>query len=116
MRKLFEKSVIAALVLAASATAAGALPPIIEDAKSKCVVGEQADGYLGVVAGAAASDAVRREVRAINQARKAKYAELAASNGVTIEDAAALTGEQRVEGAASGECVQLPDGSWAKQP
>jgi len=35
---------------------------------------------------------------------------------VTIEDTAALTGKKLVENADSGECVQLPDGSWARQP
>ncbi len=116
MTRTFLKSAIAALALAASISGAGAASAIIEDAKSKCIVGEQSDGYLGVVDGAAASDAVRREVRAINQQRKAFYAELAAKNGVTIEDAAALTAERLVNNASSGECVQTPDGTWAKQP
>lgn len=113
MRNILIPSVFA---LALAAGAADAASPAIEAAKDKCIVGEQADGYLGVVDGAAASEAIRREVRAVNQQRKAKYAELAAQNGVTIEDAAALTGKRLVEGASSGECVQTPDGSWAKQP
>ncbi len=116
MSKRFVHSAIAALALAMSATAANAASAIIEDAKSKCIVGEQADGYLGVVDAVAASDAVKREVRAINQQRKAAFADLAARNGVTIEDAAALTGKRLVEGSPSGQCVQTSDGSWAKQP
>lgn len=110
------KAGLAAAALTAFAGPASAASAIIEEAKSKCVVGEQSDGYLGVVEGATASEAVRREVRAINQQRKAAFADLAAKNGVTVEDAAALTGEKLVEGASPGQCVQLPDGSWAKQP
>jgi hypothetical protein len=116
MSKFLIRSAVAALTLAAGASNAFAASAIVEDAKAKCVVGEQSDGYLGVVEGAAANDAVRREVRAINQQRKAAFADLAARNGVTIEDAAALTGKRLVEGAPSGQCVQLPDGGWAKQP
>ena len=116
MTRTILKSAAAAIALVASAGSASAASAIIEDAKSKCIVGEQADGYLGVVDGAAASDAVAREVRAVNQQRKAAFADLAARNGVTIEDAAALTGKRLVEGAESGECVMLPDESWAKQP
>lgn len=100
----------------AAATPASAASAAVEDAKSKCIVGEQSDGYLGVVEGAVASEALRREVRTINQQRKAAFANLAAKNGVTIEDAAALTGKKLVEGAPSGQCVQTPDGSWLRQP
>ena len=116
MTRTFLKAAVAALAAAALPSMAYAASAAIESAKSQCVVGEQSDGYLGVVDGAAASEAVRREVRSVNQQRKAAYANLAANNGVTIEDAAALTGKRLVEGAPSGQCVQLPDGSWAKQP
>jgi len=103
-------SIIAALGVAQAAT------PIVEAAKAKCIVGEQADGYLGIIDAVAADEALKREVRSINQQRKAYFAELAANNGITIEDAAALTGKRLVEGAASGQCVRMPDGTWAKQP
>lgn len=107
---------VAALAAAATVVGAHAASPVIEAAKAKCIVGEQSDGYLGVVDAAAASEDVKREVRAVNQQRKAAFADLAARNGVTIEDAALLTGKRLVEAAPSGQCVQLPDGSWAKQP
>ncbi len=116
MKKILAKAAIAAFAAAASLTAANAAPPIVEEAKANCIVGEQADGYLGVIDSMAASEAVKREVRTINQQRKALFAELAAKNGITIEDAAALTGKRRVESAPSGQCVRMPDGGWAKQP
>ena len=106
----------AALSLIAALGVAQAATPIVEAAKAKCIVGEQADGYLGIIDAVAADEALKREVRSINQQRKAYFAELAANNGITIEDAAALTGKRLVEGAASGQCVRMPDGTWAKQP
>ena len=116
MAKNLVRSALAALALGFAATTAEAASAVIEAAKSQCVVGEQSDGYLGVVDAVAASEEVKREVRSINQQRKAAFADLAARNGVTIEDAAALTGKRLVENAPSGQCVQLPDGTWAKQP
>ena len=50
------------LSVALSVENAYAASAIIEAAKDDCIVGEQADGYLGVVSGASPSDAVRREV------------------------------------------------------
>lgn len=116
MTRMILKSAVAALALAAAVSGAKAASPMIEAAKARCEVGEQSDGYLGVVDATAASEEIKREVRAVNQQRKAAYANLAANNGVTIEDTAALTGKRLVEGAASGQCVRKPDGTWAKQP
>lgn len=109
-------AVAAVAVSAAIFSNAGAASPLIENAKSNCIVGEQSDGYLGIVDQATASEEIKREVRSINQQRKSAFASLASRNGVTIEDTAALTGKQLVENADSGQCVRMPDGSWARQP
>jgi uncharacterized protein YdbL (DUF1318 family) len=52
-------------------------------------VGEQADGYLGIVGSADAS--LRAQVDAINIKRRAYYTELAASRGAKIEEVARAT-------------------------
>ena len=106
-------AIAAALVLTGGAFAA---PAAIEAAKDQCVIGEQADGYLGVVDGAVADAGLRREMQSINQQRKAAYANLAERNGVSIEQAAALTAERLMNGAPSGHCIQLQDGEWVKKP
>lgn len=104
---------MAALMFAAFAPLAGAAAnPLIDQAKAQCVVGEQADGYLGVVAGANASDAVRREIRDINQQRKAAYASIARRNGVSVEVTAALTAEKLIAQARPGHCVRDAQGAW----
>ncbi|ADM10606.1 hypothetical protein PB2503_12844 [Parvularcula bermudensis HTCC2503] len=96
--------------------AAHAAPPIIEEAKANCVVGERIDGYLGIVDGAAANDALRREVRVINQQRSAAYDNLASKNGVTVAVAAKATAERVINGAPSGHCVQNESGEWIRVP
>ncbi|MEO1252951.1 MAG: YdbL family protein [Pseudomonadota bacterium] len=112
--KISQKSILAGAatgiaVLFASASAAS---PLVENAKDQCIVGEQADGYLGIVDGAAADAALRREVRDINQQRKAAYTDIAARNGVSINVTAALTAEKLINDARPGECVRDASGAW----
>ena len=98
-----------AFVVPSSAVAASA---IIEQAKDQCIVGEQADGYLGFVPGGNASAELRREVRDVNQQRKSIYADLARRNGVSIEVTAALTAEKLLSQAQRGECIRDAQGNW----
>ena len=105
--------VVLGLAVAATATApAFAASAIVEQAKDQCVVGEQSDGYLGFVPGKNADQALRREVRDINQQRKVFYADLAGSNGLTVELTGAATAEKLISQAGSGECVRMPSGEW----
>lgn len=99
-------------VLAGVAVAASA---IVERAKDDCIVGEQVDGYLGYVDRSKASPELVREVRAINQQRKAYYAQIAERNGVTVEVTAKLAGEKLVNQAPSGECVRDSTGRWKRK-
>lgn len=115
MRYSMKKTFMAAVAGLMVSTAAVAANPLIESAKDNCIVGEQADGYLGVVSGASADEALRREVRDINQQRKAVYADLARRNGVTIEVAAALTAEKLINQAAPGQCVRDGAGNWIRR-
>jgi len=77
-------------------------------------VGEQADGYLGIVGSPSA--ALRAQVNAVNIKRRALYTELAAKRGVKIEEAAATTAcvilSSRVQ---PGQYYRLTDGVWRKR-
>lgn len=78
------------------------------------VVGEQADGYLGIVGSAPAN--VRAGVDAVNIERRASYTSLAASRGTTIEEAAASTAcEIFARRVGPGQYYRLPDGVWRKR-
>ena len=119
MRKIM-KSKMAGLVAAGfvgasiALTSASAASAIVEQAKDQCIVGEQADGYLGVVSGKTASDAVRREIRDINQQRKSYYADIAKRNGVSVDVTATLTAEKLIGQAQLGECVRNQQGRWVE--
>lgn len=105
---------IAALGMASLGTA-NAATAAIESAKTECVIGEQNDGYIGVVSGAEASQSLQREIKSINLQRKAAYANLAKRNGVTIDDAAMLTAERLINNAPAGHCVQDESGTWIEK-
>ena len=77
-------------------------------------VGEQADGYLGLV-GSASAD-VRAQMDAVNIQRRAAYTQLASQRGATIQEVAAATActlfATRV---GAGQYYRLPDGVWRRR-
>jgi uncharacterized protein YdbL (DUF1318 family) len=74
-------------------------------------VGEQADGYLGLVDGASAD--VRSQMEQVNIQRRAAYTQLAAQRGATIEEVAAATACQLfATRVGPGQFYRLPDGVW----
>ena len=77
-------------------------------------VGEQADGYLGLVGSAPA--AVRAQVDSVNIKRRAYYTDLAAKRGAKIEEVAATTAcELFRTKVAEGQYYRLPDGVWRQR-
>ena len=77
-------------------------------------VGEQADGYLGVVGSVPAS--VRAQVDSINIQRRAYYTGLAARRGAKIEEVAATTAcELFRTKVAPGQFYRGTDGAWHKR-
>ena len=69
---------------------------MVDAGKSAGVVGEQADGYLGLVKGAA-DGATTAAVNEINAARGDVYAQTAAKTGVTRDAAGQATGAQLID-------------------
>ncbi len=81
-------------------------------AKDQGLVGEQPNGYLGVVK--AGGDA-QEIVRLINQARREQYQRLAQENGIALSDVEAMAGQKAIERTTGGHFVQV-DGKWVKKP
>ena len=94
-----------------SATAALAQrDPAYAAARSAGQVGEQPDGYLGVVGGGDA--ALRALVSNINIQRKAAYTQKAQASGATVEQLAFTSGCNLIAQTKAGEKYKTPDGSW----
>lgn len=85
----------------------------LSSAKEKGWVGEQPNGYLGVVVNnnAEASEIVTL----INQARRAEYQRLAQSNGISLSDVEAMAGQKAIERTNTNHFIQV-NGKWAKKP
>jgi uncharacterized protein YdbL (DUF1318 family) len=103
------------LLAALTATALVAAPalaqrdPAYAAARAAGQVGEQPDGYLGVV-GSASAD-LQALVNNINIQRKKQYTAQAAS-GSTVQQMAFVTGCNLILRTEAGEKYQTPDGRW----
>jgi uncharacterized protein YdbL (DUF1318 family) len=86
----------------------------VDAAKTAGVVGEQADGYLGLVKGAA-DGPTTAAVSEINAARGDVYAQTAAKTGVTRDAAGQATGAQLIEKMPGGEYYKALSGGWARK-
>lgn len=110
-RKLLVAGMVAVAGFAAVVAPAQAQrDPAYAAARSNGSVGEQTDGYLGIV-GAATPD-LQRLVDDINIRRRAVYAEKAKENNATLEQYAITAGCQAIARTTPGEKYQAPDGSW----
>jgi hypothetical protein len=84
--------------------------PAYAAAREAGKVGEQPDGYLGIVG--TADPALQRLVDDINIKRRAVYAEKAKENNATLEAYALTAGCQAIARTTPGEKYRAPDGSW----
>ena len=112
MKTMTKFTMIAAgFALTGVATAAYAQrDPAYQAARAAGLVGEQPDGYLGIVG--AATPELRALVNSINIQRKAKYTQSAAA-GATVEQMAFASGCNLILKTVPGEKYQTPSGSWA---
>lgn len=107
------KLVVALSALALTAVSTAALAqrdPAYAAARAAGQVGEQPDGYLGIVG--EPTPALRALVNNINIQRKAAYARQA-GNGATIEQFAFVSGCNLILQTQAGEKYQTPSGAWA---
>ncbi|CAA9502537.1 MAG: hypothetical protein AVDCRST_MAG91-1118 [uncultured Sphingomonadaceae bacterium] len=107
---------IIALGLSVAALTAGAAAAQDASAQLRAsgAVGEQSDGYLGVVGDAPAS--VRDQVNAINIKRRAFYTDIARNRGATVQEVAVKTACELFQNKVQpGQYYRLPDGVWRKR-
>lgn len=116
MRKLLKLVFILAAVVAVTfAHAPSGFAADLEQAKGAGLVGEQADGYLGLVKAGAPADVVRM-VEEVNLKRRESYRAIAQKNNTNLAAVEAIAGKKLVERAPSGEFVRDGSGNWVKKP
>ncbi|MHA6718855.1 YdbL family probable chaperone protein [Sphingomonas sp. RS6] len=103
------------LPLIAMATSLVAVPaiaqrdPAYQAAREQGLVGEQPDGYLGIVG--TPTPELQRIVNNINIQRKRQYTQQAAASS-TVEQMAFVTGCNLIARTVPGEKYRAPDGRW----
>src|SRR5215207_3785827 len=85
----------------------------VDAAKAAGIVGEQGDGFLGIVT--TADGAVTAAVTSINAGRAAVYADTAAKSGVTRDAAGQAVGTQLIQRAPAGQFVKQLGGAWTRK-
>lgn len=106
------KTVLALAAIALTGMSSAALAqrdPAYAAARAAGQVGEQPDGYLGIVG--AATPELRAMVNDINIKRKAAYTRQA-GDGATVEQFAFVSGCNLILQTKPGEKYRTPGGSW----
>lgn len=86
----------------------------LHSAKAQGLVGEKADGYLGIVKSGAPAD-VRAMVDDINARRRDHYRTIAQRNNTSLSVVEQLAGKKAIEKTPAGQYVQPPSGGWVKK-
>ncbi len=115
MTRVFTRAAFAAMMLAAAfaSAPASAQDSVIAQARTAGIVGEQADGYLGIRTGQTTSADLRARVDQLNIRRRAEYTTRAERNNATPNEMAAsivcvLFGERL----RAGEYYRDESGQW----
>lgn len=85
----------------------------LNEAKASGYVGEQSNGYLGVVNGAPAS--AQSLVNDINAKRREQYRAIANKNGTSLQTVEQLAGQKAIQRTPSGQYIRNASGQWVKK-
>lgn len=81
-------------------------------AKEQGLVGEQPNGYLGIVK---SSPQAVELVSNVNEKRREAYRRIAQKNGITLNQVARIAGQKAIEKTEPGEYIKKPNGQWVKK-
>jgi uncharacterized protein YdbL (DUF1318 family) len=105
---------LAGIALAAGTAAHAIQGDSAGQLRASGLVGEQADGYLGLVGNAPAD--IRSQMEQVNIQRRAAYTRLATERHATIEEVAAATACQLFASRIGpDQYYRLPDGIWRRR-
>lgn len=84
----------------------------LEQAKQQGLVGEMANGYLGIVI---TSPEVTSLVAEVNKKRKSLYLDIARKNKLSMKQVTTLAGEKAIAKTSSGHLIKMTSGGWIKK-
>jgi len=109
MKTVMKKFTLAITILAITFSAWAVT---LDQAKQQGLVGEMANGYLGVVKN---NSDVQSLVASVNAKRKAIYLKLARQNKLTMEQVTALAGKKALAKTKAGNYIKNASGAWVKK-
>ncbi len=109
IRQFFVTLFIGLLTLS---VAAGDSP--LTQPKADGLIGEQADGYLGLVTQNAPAN-IKNLVNEVNAKRKAGYQEIAAKQGTPLSEVEKVGGKTAIEKTLPGNYIRDLNGNWIKK-
>ena len=109
MKTLIKACLLSLLLITSSAFAAD-----LKTAKEQGLIGEQNNGYLGLVRNDVPAD-VKALLADVNNQRKAQFAQIAAKNGISEAEAAKVFAREAADRTTAGNYIQNPAGAWVKK-
>ncbi len=110
----FQKSLVLIFTLVVAFYSQMVMASSLQTAKSQGWIGEQRNGYIGLVT-PGVSDDVKKLVSEVNNKRRAIYTKLAGKQKISLGQVEALAGARNIKKTASGQYVQNEDGNWVKK-
>lgn len=107
------KTLIKSIFIVIFALSGTAFASELSDAKGAGLIGEQHNGYLGVVKGA--DPKVAQLVKATNAKRKAKYKQIAAKRQIPLSQVEQLAGKKTMAKTAAGNFIKPKGKGWTKK-
>jgi len=109
IRQIFAALLISLLTVFVAIASSSLTQP-----KADGLIGEQSDGYLGLVAQNAPAD-IKKLVADVNAKRKAGYQKIAAKQGTSLSDVEKVGGNTAIQKTLRGNYIRDANGTWRKK-
>ena len=112
-RNNWVKNIFLALLISMLAVSV-AVASALTKPKSDGLIGEQANGYIGLVKQDVSAD-IKKLVNDVNAKRKAGYQKIAAKQGTSLSDVEKIGGNTAIERTIKGNYIRDASGRWRKK-
>lgn len=106
-------SVLVALLISMLTVSVATASPLTQP-KAAGLIGEQANGYIGLVKQDVPAD-IQQLVKEANAKRKAGYQKIAAQQGTSLADVEKVGGNTAIEKTFKGNYIRDANGAWRKK-
>lgn len=109
MMKYLKQLVLIFVIVTSGQLLASKLTP----AKNDGLIGEQANGYIGIVQKASAE--LSALVKSVNAKRKSRYQQIARSKKLALSEVEKIGGKQAISKTKSGNYIMRAGAGWTKK-